>query len=721
MNKSDLSAIKQKIYRQTDAMLFAPAFALVRSLIKEFNEWWAVSACDDLEERCRQMLRFNLGDVRDTGRSDFINALKNDLLRLADEVVERILQLQSPGYDYEQMRVERLNGSLLNERLGETLQDSASAEVYNGAVEKTFTLLFREIWLMERVGKQDIERWREYLCNDTVAASAKMLAVSAVTLRLMRVYDARLIELMIDAVSLAESALKARLYVGLLFILGVYTDRIASDKHISSLFETLFASEDNQDNAIKAYSCLARTFRTDEVVRRMHDEIYPDMVRSGMKLRNMMKNQGADSSVDEDGNPLWMSAFEDDRLSGKLRQFSDMQLNGDDVYMSTFAGMKHFPFFSDIVHWFMPFDVRMPSIDAIMKRGGDILAFFAETGQMCSSDKYSFFYTLEQLPIDNVKEMMAQMGGADMEQMREEISSDEWKNKIAANRMEIEMRSYVQDLFRFYRLHRRKSDFVNPFDFVCRVAGNQLLKSCLSVNRLRQLCGYIFEVGLWNESKQLLDYLDGQGVWDAVFYQQMGYCAERLSLWTDALAAYEKADLVKTGDRWTLRRQAVCYRKMGDTGSAIKCYETILAAASDDISTMLSLAGCYMVLEQYDKARSLYYKVDYIKPGQPKVQRLLAWCLFAEDRYDESVALYTKLIETEDVQPDDLLNAGHVRWAMGDRSAARAIYRRCMALCADKEKFVSLMTDDADLLRQHACITAEDVAVMLNQVMMLTD
>lgn len=720
MDRNELSAVRQKIYGYIDGMLFAPAFILIRSIIKEINVWWAVSECDDLEDRCRQMLVFNLGDVEDAGRPAFISSLKTDVLRLADEVAECMLQQHCLGYDYEQMRVGRINGVQLGcEMVENVLRRSAASEVYGDDMEKAFSALFREVWLIERIGKQDVERWREYLCDDGIAESAKMLVVSALTLRLMRFYDARLIELMIGVLDIAAPTLKARLYVCLVFMLGVYPGRIASDSRISSLFAALFDDEDSQENALKAYSCIIRTFKTDEVVRKMHDEIYPDMVKSGMKLRKMMKDQGRDSGFDEGENPLWMSAFDDDKLSDRLRQFSDMQLSGDDVYMGTFAGMKHYPFFSDIAHWFLPFDIRMPDINAIIKQGGDVLAFFAGTVQMCNSDKYSFFYTLGQIPSGNMNEMLSQMGGTDMEQMREEISSDEWKNKMAANMMETEMRSYVQDLFRFYRLYDRKADFVNPFDTVGRIAGNPLWKSYLSVSRLRQICGYVFEVGLWEESRLLFDYLDGQGVWDAVFYQQMGYCAERLSLWADALVAYGKADLINPDDRWTLRHQAVCYRKTGDTVSAIKCYDTILATRADDVPAMLNLAGCYMAQERYDKARALYYKADYLKPGLRKTQRLLAWCLFAENRYDESISLYAKLTEADDASPDDLLNAGHVRWAMNDRNAARTLYRRCRALCADDDKFIALVTDDMEWLCRKAGCTGEDVAVMINQVMML--
>lgn len=48
---------------------------------------------------------------------------------------------------------------------------------------------------------------------------------------------------------------------------------------------------------------------------------------------------------DEDGlNPDWQDVFDDMGLTDKMQEFSELQLDGVDVYAATFAKLKSYPF-----------------------------------------------------------------------------------------------------------------------------------------------------------------------------------------------------------------------------------------------------------------------------------------------------------------------------------------------------------------------------------------
>lgn len=66
-----------------------------------------------------------------------------------------------------------------------------------------------------------------------------------------------------------------------------------------------------------------------------------------MKNVSIMRNMkyGFEENIDEnDRNPDWEKAFEQSGLGDKIREMNELQLEGADVYMSTFAQLKSYPF-----------------------------------------------------------------------------------------------------------------------------------------------------------------------------------------------------------------------------------------------------------------------------------------------------------------------------------------------------------------------------------------
>src|SRR6056297_1969714 len=58
----------------------------------------------------------------------------------------------------------------------------------------------------------------------------------------------------------------------------------------------------------------------------------------------------------EDKNPEWERVFQDTPgLYDKMEEFSNLQMEGSDVFLSAFAMLKRFPFFNEINNWFLPF------------------------------------------------------------------------------------------------------------------------------------------------------------------------------------------------------------------------------------------------------------------------------------------------------------------------------------------------------------------------------
>ena len=698
-----LKNIVNEVYRLADAKLFALAFVRLRFLLKELHEWWAIQRCEELETLCGQMLKYSLGDYEDPDRGKIIAQLQVDICELADDIVDAI-ELRKLHFEKTNTQSINLKSELLVEGL-----------VFDDERSKALVDLFRSVWLNGRLKAEDRRELIAFIENKNIELTARMMVVSALMLKGLRMYDRSVLMIYIALLDTVDARLKARIMVGLLMILSVHGNKIERDEEMSAEMEKLFVDERFSADADKAYKHIINTFGTDKVTEKIKTEIYPEIFKSGAKLHQMLKDEGADVMNEDEFNPKWEKALMDDEgVSAKLREFGDMQMQGADVYMSTFSSMKGYVFFNELAHWFMPFDVKQEDVARMMADMPDVLRFFAESTHICNSDKYSFFYSIAQIPADSFKSMMTGMG-ADAEAVREDLDSENWKNN-PDKLYDIEVRNYVLDLFRFYRLYPRRNDFVNPFDFVDKFKTNQWLFGLMGLDLKKSVCKYLFEVGNHFNASCFFEYLDAQQVWDAYFYQQMGYCYQSLGDYREAIACYEKADLLEANDVWTLKHKAFCYRRLERLDEAIEAYEAILKLKEDDVPTMLNLANMYLGKNDFEQARILLYKVDYLKPNNYKAMSGLARCLFVDGDYEKAMIYYDKLSQHKDFSEEDALNGGHTFWALGAKDIAREYYRKAKVLIANDVRFAEKMIEDAEHLKRLG-LSDEDIVILINQIL----
>ena len=698
-----LENIANEIYRLADTKLFALAFVRLRVLLKELHEWWAIQRCEELETLCGQMLKYSLGDYEDPERGKIVAQLQIGICELVDDIVETI-ELQNMHLVRPDVQFMGLKSELLH-----------TSQVFDEERAKEHIVVFRNIWLKGRLTADERRELITFIENGEIELTVRVMVVSALMLKGLRMYDKSVLMIYIALWDTVEARIKARVIVGMLMILSVYASRVERDVELKDKIERLFADEKFSVNADKAYKHIINTFGTDKVTKKITTEIYPEIFKSGAKLHQMLKDEGGDMINEDEFNPKWEKALMDDEgVSAKLREFGDMQMQGADVYMSTFSSMKGYAFFNELAHWFMPFDVKQSDVARMMADMPDVLRFFSESTHICSSDKYSFFYSIAQISADSFKSMMSGMG-ADAEAVRDELDSESWKNnpeKVYA----VEVRNYVLDLFRFYRLHPRRREFTNPFEYVDKFNSDGWLFDCLSLDLKKSICKYLFEVEHFVEACCFFEYLDVQQVWDAYFYQQMGHCYQQLERWTDAVGCYEKADLLEANDLWTLKRKALCYRKLERWDEAADCYRAILKLKDDDVATMLNLANYYLYKSDFSQARSILYKVEYLKPNNYKAMSGLAWTLFVEGDYDKAMTYYDKLSQHKDFTADDALNAGHTFWALGAKEIAREYYRKAKSLINNDVVFAEKMIEDAEYLKRLG-LSDEDIVILINQIL----
>lgn len=102
----------------------------------------------------------------------------------------------------------------------------------------------------------------------------------------------------------------------------------------------------------------------------MREEIIPEMLKNVSSMRNMKFGFEESDEEKDDRNPDWENVFEHSALGDKLREMNELQMEGADVYMSTFAPLKNFPFFKEPHNWFYPFDKQQSDVIKTMRKDG---------------------------------------------------------------------------------------------------------------------------------------------------------------------------------------------------------------------------------------------------------------------------------------------------------------------------------------------------------------
>jgi hypothetical protein len=149
-------------------------------------------------------------------------------------------------------------------------------------------------------------------------------------------------------------------------------------------------------------------------------------------------------------------------IADNIIEMNELQMQGADVFMSTFAHLKGFPFFSEISNWFMPF---MTNHTAVIESLGserwskDFANILHASAFLCNSDKYSLCLSLSQAPASQRQMIAAQFSGENL-QMQEEAKAELYRK--SRERSNISNR-YIQDLYRFIKLNRYRSEFFDIF------------------------------------------------------------------------------------------------------------------------------------------------------------------------------------------------------------------------------------------------------------------
>lgn len=718
MNSRDTISLKKEIFLHLSKRQLKDAFEALRKITINVHDWKIIETLSELETNYKFMLHYLFEGVNDPERENVYRNLLRWLYELTDDAADEILKIESSNIFYEKYRNSFLKNTSISDYSEQLLDISgtiALADLQNEGPEKDSKLrelavrrerissdMFNHVYISARANDKDLDNYLSFISNIDLSVREKALFISAISLSLFHRFDARKVQVLMEAAISDDIQLRARAIVGLVITMQMYDARWSLYPELQSRLAIMSENQDFKKAVLRVVIQLIRSRETEQMSKKIKEEILPEMMKfnnlAGRKL-NMEELMG-DTEFSEK-NPEWQKELEDSGLGKKLQEYSNLQMEGADVFHSTFSGLKHFPFFSEMSNWFLPFDPQYSEFLSLFPQDNKntlLQAAVIDSGHMCNSDKYSFCLSLLQIP-GSQREMMLGRMGAESEEIKQ--LQKEAKEMNPTIDEEVVSNQYIQDLYRFFKLNPYRNSFYDIFKLNLNFYDKKYIAPLISgIDDMKKIALYCFDKNNFSEALDIFNRLitiDNQSddVW-----QKIGYCRQMINNPETALDAYLQADLLKPNNSWIIKRIAQLYRTLKQPELSLDYYKKAAKLTPDNIPTELNIGHCYLELNDYEQALNTYFKVELLDSKGTKAHRPIAWTAFLLKKYDLSHKYYQQILLTKPTI-HDYLNAGHVELCVGNKKEAISLYKQSLYQDRDFELFQLLFDADKDILIAH--------------------
>jgi tetratricopeptide (TPR) repeat protein len=258
---------------------------------------------------------------------------------------------------------------------------------------------------------------------------------------------------------------------------------------------------------------------------------------------------------------------------------------------------------------------------------------------------------------------------------------------------------YIQDLYRFFKLHPFRDDFRDIFDMPWELSGNVLFRLFSASDETCRKAGeFLFEKEHYPQVVPYFRHLVANWNPDQALIEKLGYCYQMMGQYETALGYFKQAELFDTNRLWSIKKIIYCYRQLKDYDSALHwCLEAEKLAA-DDVYVLTMTGNCYLDLKQVDQALEQYFKVEFMAPDNKKVMKPIAWCSLVLGKL-EIARNYASAILAEDPTAHDYMHAGHVEYCLGNKLKAMEYYKASMSMgVISLPKFIEMLEADTEYL-----------------------
>ena len=593
----------------------------------------------------------------------------------------------------------------------EEMREQKSTELYDRH-QSFINRLFSALWTSCQWTDDDSKFYTELLLSPTVVSTDQQVIVSAISLGAMNQFDINKFKTLVNVYQKAtDEHVRQRALVG--WVLAVFEGMDIfpeQDAMIRELCENPAITRELLTLQIQFFYSKDAEKDNDKIQR----DIMPDIMRNSNltigRLGIMEKEEDAiESILHQDADEKRMEQLEE-----KVRKMMDMQKQGSDIYFGGFSQMKRFPFFNDMVNWFTPFYLNHPALRSVINKLGDtkFLNTLMERSNFCESDRYSFAFALEQI-INQLPADIKDAIGSDA-MLGPLAESDDTEDAISIRR------TYLQDLYRFFRLYHTANDFINPFedngrgDFVADTfffTYKSFMGTGLDDVKLR-LASHLYKHQQMTELAELLTTFQSA---DPRYAILMGYTNINMGKAEFAYQFFDYALKTEPDNQWALKGKARAALDAEDYKTAEEVYTELLKLEPGHKNYTMNRCVALLKLGRTSEVREELFRLDYQYPEDMNVKRVLAWAMLSDNSLDKASQLYDTLLASTPAH-EDYLNAGYCQWAMGNVQRTVELFREWIVKSGKStEQLLEEFRSDADTLEMYG-ISETDCFLMLSLV-----
>lgn len=727
MDKAEISKLRNKIFEHLDNRQLALALKHLRTMVDGTTQWDMKEAFNRLDTSYGYLLQYLSQGVSDPQRDTILSQIFAEAYELTDKIVIALAAEQSTHLFY--LRHQEYSGRSLEAMLTEyKAEHSKSALINPDDINTTVSInilkrceaiesdIFNKVWSSFPIENADIDVLASALRDNELPSHLKSLILSALMLGLTKFFDAPKLKLLIDSyIFIDDDEPKLRALINAVIILYLYRNRINYYSDLLSSLDEIQKLPSFTSDMQLIFTRLIHSRNTDNISRKMREGIMPELQKMSPDLFNKIKGKSPGTiNIDEiEENPQWQEWLDKSGITKKLEEFNEIQLEGGDVFISTFSKLKSYPFFNTLSNWFLPYHDNCSAVTtAFGGKKHPLTALFKVMPILCDSDKYSMLLSIASAP-ESQRNMMFSQFEAQREQFQD-LQSEEAQSVIKMR--DIIVNRYIQDLYRFFKLYSRRREFKSIFDTSINLTEVDCLKEYLSdTPTLSVIAEFYFKNGFYNDAITFYRRMVANHDANPHVYQKIAYAYQSLGKYREALKNYSRYELVDSSDAWNTRQMAQCYRSLREIDKAIECYNRALEMSPQSVNLCLNLGHCYLDKGDYDNALHQYYKADFMPKAKHRAWRPIAWCSFLTGKHEQAVNYYEKIINDDTPTSQDYLNYGHLLQSMGRIAEAIEKYRKSLAMeNNDEEAFAQLYIADAKYMVNKLGVAPGDYALLLD-------
>ena len=717
---------KRELYRRTISDISDNQLTEVFQRLKELalitSSGAEIAEIELEEEIYGQMIRYFILDAPDPKRDVLQNTMRKKLYSLTDNLFIRSLSAQPHDQWYIQ-RKKYYKGEFFKEQdlteLGNLIADANGMSL--DSTEERLEKLFLSIWMSSGLTDYQLKTLKQYLTGGRHDITLGSVIVTALILHALEKFSSEVWMLLADIYESKTCQFWQRALMGMVLTIIRFDHRLNLYPEIENRLHLLSADEQFIGHLEKVSIQLVRTGDTEKVTRRIQEEIIPEMMKLAPKIQDklsldqMIKDEGG-----EEKNPDWEEFFEESPgIFEKMEELNKLQSEGVDLFISTFSKLKHFPFFHNSANWFLPFSHRHPGLipsdtdDTQAEALRSFFEVFERFPVMCNSDKYSFSFNLVTMPEEQTQMITGALSG----EMGEMIKLTESDGLLSSSTGTEVFHQFAQDLYRFFRVHPAHQETEDPFSmkkqlYQCSVTEKLFSQFPVLARRLGE---YYFHHEHYDDAIILFSATEKEPQDNPELFQKLAYAWQMSGNLDKALDYYKKAELFDSNALWNLKKIAWCYHLQNNLDEAISAYREAERLAPDSVQIKLNIGNLLLQKGNWDEALFYYLDAEAMSPDNAKTLRPVAWCLFLKGELEASASYYGQIMEKA-FNHNDLLNFGHVKFALSEKSEAFNLYRQSLKHRKNnRESFIdAFMSDKTHLIRLG--LATHDIAFMLDAV-----